>query len=191
MAETGKGRNKIVEQLKLDNIKCSSGSVSSILKKSKESKSNQSTLATTAANIDTPTPTANQTPKSVDESTQSGLVYNISNSTESCQDSNSSISITDNIDNTGSASSKVHSEILDRVGHKPLNSPTLEEPVFMYFEAQDIDFADSDPDYNPDIYMKDLAVSTPQSVELKTPNEDKTSEGSERSEYDLGIEWDD
>jgi len=33
MAETGKGRNKIVEQLKLDNIKCSSGSVSSILKK--------------------------------------------------------------------------------------------------------------------------------------------------------------
>ena len=118
-------------------------------------------------------------------------MYNISNSTESCQDSNSSISITDNIDNTGSPSSKVHSEILDRVGHKPLNSPTLEEPVFMSFEAQDIDFADSDPDYNPDIYMKDLAVSTPQSVELKTPNEDKTSEGLERSEYDLGIEWDD
>ena len=116
MAETGKGRNEIAEQLKLDNIKCSSGSVSSILKKWKESKSNQSTVATTAANVDTPTPTANQTPKSVDESTQSELVYNISNSTESCQDSNSSISITDNIDNTGSPSSKVHSEILDGVG---------------------------------------------------------------------------
>src|SRR5215510_7990831 len=111
LAETGKGRNKIAHELSL-----AQGSGSSILKKWRESKSKSVATEST------------DQPSTVDEITQAALSndqdhkISINEPIESGQDSHSqpSLSALIGMNNTGSPSSKVHSEILDGVGHKPL-----------------------------------------------------------------------
>jgi hypothetical protein len=76
MSENGFGRNAIAQELKLANIKCSSGSISSILKKWKEDRSKNSSNPATAATANAVT---SQDSQSQQSSANSNILSNMNN----------------------------------------------------------------------------------------------------------------